>query len=494
MVDRLSFLDVSFLHLEGPQTPMHVGGLAIFAQPPRGFDYERLYGLIEKRISLVPRFRQKVKWVPGHLAAPVWVDDADFDLSYHLRRSALPRPGADDQLRELVARVQSRSLDRHRPLWEMYLVEGLADGRFAIISKTHHAMVDGIRAVDLSQVLLDVSPRVRELPEQEWRPRPEPSGTALVVEAISELGRRPPAILDTLRLGVADLRTVGARVNGVVAGAVGEVASAALAASRPAPSSPLNAATSAQRRFATVSTDLEDYRVVRERLGGTVNDVVLATVAGAVRGWLLSRGEPVRPSSVIRAMLPVGVRSHAEAVDARADAGSPAELAFAGSGSANGISSYLIDLPVGEANPVVRFSQVSYAMRAHEEAGRSVGAEALAALSEIAPPTMHAMAARLASSLAKRLFNLVITNVPGPQLPLYCGGARLLETYPVTPLSSGQALAIGLTSYDGGVYFGLNGDREAMYDVTVLAALISEALAELVEASSASGLRGARPS
>jgi hypothetical protein len=337
---------------------------------------------------------------------------------------------------------------------------------------------------------------------------------------------------------------LGAGISGAAS-----LATAALAVSRPAPSSPLNAAVSAQRRFATVSTDLADYRQVRASLGGTVNDVVLATVAGALRGWLLSRGEPVRPSSVIRAMLPVGVRPRTPtgaggggaidgatidggaidgaAVDGAAVDGAAVDGAtihdatshdatihdatrhevdggaYAARGDAvdreaagvlppsvGRVSSYLIDLPVGEANPVVRFSQLSYAMKAHAEGGQLVGADALAALSGVAPPTMHAMAARLAGSLAKRLFNLVITNVPGPQLPLYSGGARLLETYPVTALSAGQALAIGLTSYDGGVYFGLNADREALYDVEVLAAMIEESLAELVEASSASVRRG----
>ncbi|MEO6700352.1 MAG: wax ester/triacylglycerol synthase family O-acyltransferase [Jatrophihabitantaceae bacterium] len=459
MADRLQPLDVSFLYLETGTTPMHVGGLAVFEPPSDGFDYDRFVDLIERRISLVPRYRQKIKSVPGHLANPVWVDDSQFDLGYHVRRSALPRPGSDEQLRELVARVQSRPLDRNRPLWEMYLVEGLANGRFAVIQKTHHAMVDGISAVDIGQVILDTSPVPREVPEDLWMPRPEPAAATLLIDAVGELVRRPTAVADTVRIGLADARNVVTRVTG----AVGGILSAARIAARPAPVSPLNVSIGSQRRFAVARTDLEDYRKVRKQAGGTVNDVVLATVAGAIRGWMLSRGEPVTPASTVRAMVPVSVRGDSES----------GQLG-------NRVSSYLVDLPVGEPNPVVRLSQVSYAMKAHKESGQSVGAEALVALSGFAPPTLHALGARAASSFTRRLFNVVVTNVPGPQFPLYASGAKMLEMFPVVPLAAGQALSIGLTSYNGGVYFGLNADRDAMYDVEVLGSLIEESIAELV--------------
>jgi len=463
----LQSLDVSFLYLEGPTTPMHVGGLAVFSPPADGFDYEKFAELIERRISLVPRYRQKIKSVPGHLASPVWVDDNDFDLGYHVRRSALPRPGSDEQLRELVARVQSRPLDRHRPLWEMYLVEGLADGKFAVIQKTHYALVDGVNAVDIGQVILDSSPVPRELPEDLWMPQPEPASAELLVEAVGELIRRPTAVADTLRIGLADARSVASKLTAAVSGAL----STARIAARPAPSSPLNAEIGSQRRFAVARTELADYRKVHKQTGGTVNDVVLATIAGAIRGWLLSRGEAVTPASAVRAMVPVSVRGDSEAGHA-----------------GNRVSSYLVDLPVGEPNAIVRLSQVSYAMKAHKESGQSVGADALAALSGFAPPTLHALGARAASSFTRRLFNLVITNVPGPQFPLYASGAKMLEMFPVIPLAASQAVSIGLTSYNGGVYFGLNADRDLMHDVDVLASLIEESLAELVLA--ADGGRG----
>ena len=462
MPDRLSASDVSFLYLEGRTTPMHAGGLAIFALPTDGFDYERLVELIEDRISLVPRYRQKVRFVPGHLANPVWVDDPDFDITYHVRRSALPKPGSDEQLREFCARIQSRPLDRSRPLWEMYLVEGLEGDRFAIITKSHHSMVDGVRGVDIGQVILDTSPIPRAVPDDLWMPAQEPSSTELVTAAANELLRRPSGLLDTVRLGTHDVRSLAGRVLEMA----GSLISAAGAMVRPAPSSPLSMPIGEQRRFGVARTSLDDYKVVRRQHGGAINDVVLATVAGALRGWLLFRGEPVTPATTVRAMVPVSVRSASDVADL-----------------GNRVSGLIVDLPVGEPNPLMRLAQVSYATKAHKESGQSVGADALVALSGFAPPTLHAVGARLANGLTRRMFNLVVTNVPGPQVPLYVAGARMLEMFPVVPLASGQVVTIGLTSYAGGVYYGLNADRDAMADVDVLAALIEESLAELVMAS-----------
>jgi diacylglycerol O-acyltransferase / wax synthase len=460
MTDRLNALDVSFLYFEEPTSPMHVGGLAVFQAPEDGFDYERLVDLIEHRIGQVPRYRQKIKWVPGHLANPIWVDDPDFDVTFHVRRSALPRPGSDGQLRELVGRLMSRRLDRSRPLWEMYLVEGLAGDRVAVITKTHHAMVDGISAVDIGQVILDVTPTPREVPEQLWMPQTPPGAIGMVVDAVSEIVRRPAAVVDTIRMGLLDARSTAGRV----VGAIGGLAAAARVAARPAPTSPLNVTIGEQRRFGMARTDLDDYKRVRKAHGGTVNDVVLATVAGALRGWLLSRGESVTTTTTVRAMVPVSVRAEHEQ-----------------GALGNRVSSFLVDLPVGEPDPVVRLSQVSFAMKAHKESGQSVGADAIVALSGFAPPTLHSLGARVANSVTRRLFNVVVTNVPGPQFPLYAAGAQMLEMFPVVPLAKGQAVSIGLTSYNGGVYYGLNADRDGMPDVDVVGALIEESLAELVD-------------
>jgi WS/DGAT/MGAT family acyltransferase len=460
MSARLSAIDVSFLYMETRTTAMHVGGVCVLQQPEEGFDYERLVELISQRIALVPRYRQKVRFVPGRLAGPVWVDDEDFDVTYHVRRSALPKPGTDAQLRELVGRLMSRQLDRSRPLWEIYLVEGLAGDRVGIVTKTHHAMVDGISAVDIGTVILDVTPQPREVPPDDWRPAGEPGSAALVLGAVTDLVKRPLQVVDVARTAAGDARSTAGKVAGVAGGVLSSLATVA----RPAPDSPLNVRIGEQRRFGMASTSLDDYKRIRKAHGGTVNDVVLATVSGALRAWLMTRGEAVTSTTSIRAMVPVSVRGE-HGVHA----------------PGNRISSYFVDLPVGEGNPVMRLAQVSIAMRGHKESGQSVGAETIMQLSGFAPPTLHSLGARAASGFTRRLFNLVATNVPGPQFPLYAAGARMLEMYPVVPLAKGQALSVGVTSYDGGVFYGLNADRDAMPDVDVIAGLLEESLAELLE-------------
>jgi diacylglycerol O-acyltransferase len=476
MADRLSPLDASFLYLEDRTTPMHVGAVVIFDEPEGRFDYDRLVRLISERLSLVPRYRQKVRWVPGHLANPVWVDDPDFDITYHVRRSALPRPGSDAQLRELVARLQSRPLDRERPLWEVYLVEGLSENRVAIITKTHHAVVDGIAAIDIGSVMLDVTPETRATPRSSWRPRSAPSSVELVGGAVVDWLRRPAYVADAARTtalaAVTDARRVAEAAGRTVTG----LFSAARSQVRSAPSSPLNATIGEQRRFGMAATSLEDYKRIRKAHGGTVNDVVLAVVSGALRSWLLTRGERVTASTSVRAMVPVSIRGPIAPTGEQSHQ-SPQERETAG----NRVASYFVELPVGEPDPVVRLSQVSYEMEAHKAEQQFVGAEALIGLSGFAPPTMHAAAARLISDWSRRVFNTVVTNVPGPQFPLYAAGARMRSLYPVVPLVKGQAVSIGITSYDGGLYYGLNADRDAMPDVDVLAQCLEEALSELLE-------------
>jgi WS/DGAT/MGAT family acyltransferase len=289
-------------------------------------------------------------------------------------------------------------------------------------------------------------------------PDPEPSTVELVTGAVVDNLRRPTQVVETLRSEVADARALVGRVTGAVTG----LAAAARTSLRSAPVSPLNAQIGEQRRYGMAATDLDDYKRVRKAHGGTVNDVVLATVTGALREWLQSRGEPVTARSTVRALVPVSVRTAEDNLG-------------------NRVSAYLVDLPVGEPNPVVRLHQVSFAMRAHKEAGQSVGADAIVALSGFAPPTLHSLGARVASSFSRRIFNVVVTNVPGPQLPLYADGAQMLAAYPIVPLAKGQAVSIGLTSYNGGVFYGLNADRDAMTDVDVLADSIQQALEELVE-------------
>jgi WS/DGAT/MGAT family acyltransferase len=465
MADRLSPADAAFLQLEEAEAPQHVGMVAICHDPEGLVDQSRLIGLVRARLAEVPRYRQVVRGIPGRLADPVWVDDAAFDLSYHVRRSALPRPGTDTALRELVARIMSRPLDRSRPLWEMYLVEGLERDRFAILSKAHQALVDGVTTVDLGQLVLSRSSEpvtpTSSADADRWRPAAPPSRVSLVLGAIVDSVLQPTQVVDHARRSVGDTREIAAKI----VGAASSLAASARTALRPVAGSPLSVRTSAQRLFATVDTSLEDYRTIRAALGGTVNDVVLATIAGALRTWLQSRGEPVRPGSTIRAIVPVSVH----------DAGDP-DSAPVGSEA----TSYLVDLPVGEPSPAMRLHQVGYAAQTHQDSGRAVAADVLVRLRGFSPPTLHAVGARVATTLTRRASHLVITNVPGPQEPLFVAGARLLATYPVLLVPRGQAVSIGLTSYDGGVYYGLNADRTAMPDVETLAACISEALAELI--------------
>jgi WS/DGAT/MGAT family acyltransferase len=309
-------------------------------------------------------------------------------------------------------------------------------------------------------VILDVTPQPAEVPPDDWRPAGEPGSAALVLGAVTDLVKRPLQVVDVARTAAGDARSTAGKVAGVAGGVLSSLATVA----RPAPDSPLNVRIGEQRRFGMASTSLDDYKRIRKAHGGTVNDVVLATVSGALRAWLMTRGEAVTSTTSIRAMVPVSVRGE-HGVHA----------------PGNRISSYFVDLPVGEGNPVMRLAQVSIAMRGHKESGQSVGAETIMQLSGFAPPTLHSLGARAASGFTRRLFNLVATNVPGPQFPLYAAGARMLEMYPVVPLAKGQALSVGVTSYDGGVFYGLNADRDAMPDVDVIAGLLEESLAELLE-------------
>jgi diacylglycerol O-acyltransferase len=478
MTQRLRSADLAFLAAESASTPMHNATLEVFAPPAEdgGFDYDRLVGLIGDRIAFVPRYRQRIRTVPGRLASPVWVDDDDFDLTYHVRRSALPRPGSMDQLLELVARIMSRQLDRSRPLWEVYLIEGLQGeggeaNRFAILSKSHQILVDGVSTIDLGQVILDVDAEPRQTVPDDWSPTPEPSQTALVADAIRDTVQDPRLGVVTARHNAQSVLRTASTLGGRALQTVN-----ALSSRRPAPDSPLAAVLSEQRRFATVRTDLEDYRRVRAEHGGTVNDVILATVTGGLRSWLMTRAESLRASRALRAMVPMSV------IDGDLE---PTSLG-------SQVSGHLLNLPVGEASPVVRLHQVSYALKAHKETGRAVAADRLAGVAGFAPTTFHALGGRVAAEETRRGFNLVVTNVPGPQFPLYAAGARMLESYPVPPLLAGHALAIGVTSYDGAVYFGLTGDRDAVPDLDVLGQCLVEALEELVDSASDSRPRAPR--
>ncbi|PRZ38579.1 WS/DGAT/MGAT family acyltransferase [Antricoccus suffuscus] len=459
-MDRLNAGDASFLYAEDATMPMHVGGVFVVRPPRGGFDFDRFVELIVDRLSLAPRYRQRIATVPAKLANPVWIDDEEFDIGYHVRRSALPAPGSSKQLAELVSRLMSRRLDRSRPLWEIYLVEGLPRGRVAIITKAHHALVDGVRTFDISEILLDTS----SIPEKrlltEWHPRKTPSHIELLAASMRDYARRPRTVLDTWRAGISDAKTTSKRLAEIA----GSIVTTARKVAQPPSASPLNVPIGAQRRFAMTCTKLDDYKIVSHRQKCSVNDVALATISGALRTWLMARGEAVRTSTTLRAMLPVSVRPSARSAV----------------GPADGLATIFVDLPIGEPNALVRLSQIAYATAGHRESEQAISARTLVSLTEFAPPTVHSLAAQVTQGLTKRVYNLVITNVPGPQHPLYASGGRLVEMYPVVSLAKSQALAIGLTSYDGTVCFGLNADRDAMGDVDALSQMIEESLAELV--------------
>ncbi|MDN5892766.1 MAG: wax ester/triacylglycerol synthase family O-acyltransferase [Nocardioides sp.] len=463
MSERLRPRDLAFLAMESAATPMHNATLEIFDPGESGFDYQRLVELIDSRIAFVPRYRQRIQTVPGRIANAVWIDDSRFDLAYHVRRSGLPRPGTMEQLRELVARIVSRPLDAHRPLWEMYFIEGLADGKVAVLAKSHQILVDGVETVDLGQVLLDTGRELKELEHDDWRPKPQPSPLSLAAGALHDNLREPETLVSTVR-STAQSGLRSAKAGWDRAGAVTN----ALANRRPTPDSPISAELSEQRRFVAVGTRLDDYRQIRDVHGGSINDVVLATLTGALRTWLQARGTSSTAMRQIKAMVPMSV------IDDELEATSLGTQ----------IAPHLVTLPVGEPSPVVRLHQVSYAFAAHQETGRGVAANRLAGIAGFAPTTFHALGSRAAAEQLGKGFHIAITNVPGPQFPLYAAGAQMIETYPVQPLLPGQALAIGITSYDGGVYYGVTADRDALPDASVLGQCIVEALEELKDSAS----------
>jgi diacylglycerol O-acyltransferase len=459
--DRLTGLDASFLHLENGGAHMHVAGVMLLAGDPP--DYDELVETVERRLHLVPRYRQKLAFVPLGQGRPKWIDDPHLNLRYHIRRTALPPPGGEDQLRALAGRVFSQPLDRDKPLWELWLVEGLAPGpdgpRFALLSKTHHALVDGISGVDIVSVIFDTSPEPAPQADEAtpWLARPEPAKAQLLAEALLERTTVPGEIARSVRAMVRGPRRVARAALDSLTG-LGAMAWAGL---RPPPSSPYNLEIGPHRRFTWVRTSLDDVKAVKKALGGTVNDVVLATVAGALGRHMERRGAMER-GAVLRAMVPMSVRAEEE----RGALG-------------NRVTAMMAPLPVAETDPRTRFDTVSSAMLEIKRSGQAVGAQVLTNLSGFAPPTVMSQAARLIST--QRLFNIVVTNVPGPQFPLYLMGREMTDIFPMVPLARGQALGIAIMSYNGRMNYGLVGDYDAMEDLDDLPADFDAALEDLAD-------------
>jgi len=473
--ERLSTLDSLFLELEDRSAHMHVGAVATFEGPPP--PYRDFLRLIEARLDSVPRDRQRVMFVPGKVGRPVWVDETQFDLEYHVRHTALPAPGGEEELKKLAGRLFSQALDRDKPLWEMWLVEGLGDSRFAIVSKTHHAMLDGVSGVDLATVLMDTEPcsTPPDAPAP-WTPRKAPPLTGLLVDSVKEQVSHPLRMArEALEPNSEAVKLLGQLFSGLKP--LLDVVSMGMA-----PPSPLNVPIGPHRRFEMMELSLAEVKQVRAALGGTVNDVILATVSGALRSWLLSRGET--PSADLRVLVPVSMRAGrsqaSPGVASRAAAG--AEHPSPGRGTmGNQVSAVFCPLPVTEASPAERLRKVREAMKGVKENGSAVGAHAISRLGDFAPPTLLAQAARLQA--VTRMFNLVVTNVPGPQFSLYLLGKRMLRCFPQVPLAAQQAVGIALLSYDGRIGVGLIGDADAAKDLPALSAALRASLDELKQAA-----------
>ena len=465
--DRLSAIDASFLHQEKEASHMHVGALVVFEGPAPERDDFRAH--LESRLRLVPRYRQKLAFPRLEMGRPFWVDDPSFNIDYHMRHTALPKPGSDEQLRHLVGRIFSQRLDRSKPLWELWVVQGLEKGRFAIISKTHHALVDGVSGVDIATVLFDLSAVPAELPADEgWSAEPEPSGADLVAEGVKGLVKTPFELAGRA-LGAA--QRPGETLERVreAAEGVGEVVWAGL---NPAPDVPLNTKIGPHRRIWWVQSRLADFKEIKNALGGTVNDAVLTVVAGALGRWLRDRG--VRTEGLeLRALVPVSIRTEHD----RGELG-------------NRIAAMRGPLPVYVGDPVERLVTVREAMGSLKESKQALGAEVIAGLQDFAPPTLLAQASRL--NFSTRLFNLIVTNVPGPQFPLYLLGREMERIVPIAFLPENHALAIAIMSYNGKVDFGLLADYDAMPDLEAFGGYLEQSLAELLKAARKKSASAAR--
>jgi diacylglycerol O-acyltransferase len=457
VVQRLSPQDASFLHLEDAVSHMHIGAVAILEGPPP--EYEALSRMIRAHLPSVPRYRQKVHFVPIALGRPVWVDDPHFNLGYHLRRTALPLPGGDQELRNLVGRVMSQQLDRGKPLWEMWVVEGLSEGRWGFITKLHHCMVDGVSGAELLAVVLD-SERDPELaPVDDWHAERQPLGAELALHA---LAKRAVSPYEQLRAARSAARSPGRAVRDAATTARGLWRITGVLA--PPPPSSLNGPVGPHRRWAWARSQLSEVKRIRSVFGGTVNDVVLTVIAGGFRALLAGRGESTQRD--VRTLVPVSVRASAEHGQYN-----------------NRVSAIFANLPVGIADPVERLAAVRAQMEHLKHSGDAVAGDVLVGLSGFAPAMLLALGLRAATRMPQHSVNTVTTNVPGPQRPLYAAGRRMLECFPYVPLGGHVRVGVAIFSYDGGLTFGVTGDYDEAPDIDVLCNGIEQSLRELLTAS-----------
>jgi diacylglycerol O-acyltransferase / wax synthase len=464
-MQTLSPLDASFLHIENDVAHMHVGWVGIFEGPAPG--PEEVPAEIAAHLPLVPRYRQRVRFVPMALGRPVWVDDPHFNLDYHVRRTALPAPGGDQELRNLVGRVMSQQLDRAKPLWELWIAEGLEAGCWALISKVHHCMVDGVAATDLLSVLLDSEREPLRAGPDAWRPEPEPNPAELVAYALARRAASPYEVVRTLLAAARGPRRVARQAVEVVHG----FSSLERLVHMP-PQSALNGPIGPHRRWDWARARLPDVKQIRKLHGGSVNDVVLAVITSGFRELLLARGESVE-DRVVRSMVPVSVRAEQERGTYN-----------------NKVSAMFADLPVALEDPVQRLGSIRGQMQELKHSGQAVAAERLTALGGFPPAMLLALGGRVASRLPQRSVNTVTTNVPGPQWPLYLTGRRMLEVFPFVPLGGSVRIGVAIFSYDGNITFGVTGDRDTATDIAVLCSGIERGIAELLATASSEAAAG----
>jgi diacylglycerol O-acyltransferase len=456
-MEWMSPVDSSFLHVENDITPMHIGAVSIFQGPPPPF--EELRTMVAGKLGLVPRYRQKVRFVPLAAGPPVWIDDPHFSLDYHLRHTAIPKPGSEEQLRQMAARIFSQHLDRDKPLWELWVVEGLQRKRWALLSKVHHCMVDGVAATDLMSVMFSDEtadggdrPAVRE-----WTPAPEPSGAEVLARTL--IRRASPAgQLEALRRMAAAPRETLRSVS--------EAARATAAASgsmRPVGASSLTGPIGPHRRWSWAHARLSDVKTVRNELGGTVNDVVLTLITNGFRELLDSRGEDVPEDRVVRTMVPVSVRRKGE----RGVYNNRVSAVFAG-------------LPVGLTDPAERLQTIRLEMDGIKESKQAVAGDVLTSMSGFAPPLLLALGSRLVTLSPRLNMHTATTNVPGPQQPVQTLGRRMLQSYPFVPVVGSIRIVVAIFSYDGGLFFGVTGDYDGAPDIDVLTAGIGSGMDQLL--------------
>ena len=457
-MDWMSPMDASFLHIEGPNNPMHIGGVSIFEGPAPPF--EQLEQMVLSKLDVVPRYRQKVRFIPLGLGRPVWVDDPHFNLSYHLRHSALPAPGTEDVLRRTAARIFAQHLDRRKPLWEIWMIEGLSENRWALLSKVHHCMVDGVSATDLMTVMFDDRPSAQPVPA--WEPPPEPNSAELVLRTLAHQASDPTEQLRIVRAAIRRPRASLDQAREIVRGI-----SSAAGLLRPLPSSSLTGSVGPHRSWSTAHVHLSDVKSIRAALGGTVNDVVLALVSGGLRDILESRGEAVDGRS-IRALVPVSVRR-------------PGERGTYN----NRVSAMFAELPVGVGDPGDRLAAIRTQRDGLKQSKQAVAGEVLTSLSGFAPPMLLALGGRIAARSPSLGVQTGVTNVPGPQQPLQTLGRRLLESLPFVPLIGNVRISIAIFSYDGSLYFGVTGDYDSSNDIQVLTTGIRGAMKQLLSTAPA---------